>query len=68
MKNTLRNIILLVFLAISFNFGLSSCFWRRSGDFKWSTRHHPKFFYHKGNNFGGRRLWVRTPHYGRTLY
>ncbi len=53
--NALLKILLVAFIACS----LVSCVSRKSNYHKWNTRHHYKRYYHKGNNFGGRRLWVR---------
>jgi hypothetical protein len=53
--NTAGKVLLLVFIAALF----SSCLWRRPLHKNWSTDTHPKKHYKKGNNFGGRRLWVR---------
>lgn len=64
MKHSLRNILLFVFAAITF----SSCLFRPSPYKKWYSRRHPKFFYHKGNNYGGRRLWVKQPHQERVRW
>ena|GEM_PF-5774701 len=66
MKITLRNFLLFVFALITIS--CSSCFFRRHPDKKWFSKRHPKFYYHKGHNYGGRKLWVRVPHYGRKLY
>jgi hypothetical protein len=64
MKITLRNFVLFLLMIMTF----SSCFFRKHPDKKWAVKRHHKFFYHKGNNYGGRKLWVRVPHYGRSLY
>jgi sterol desaturase/sphingolipid hydroxylase (fatty acid hydroxylase superfamily) len=51
----LLKIFLLLFAVTLF----SSCLWRRPKYKNWSTDYHPKHHYYKGNNYGGRRLWVR---------
>jgi len=63
MKLALRNFLLFVFALLTLN----SCLVRPSPYKNWSTRRHPKFFYKKGNNYGGRKFWVRDRHYSRSI-
>lgn len=55
MMNALIKILLIAFIATAF----TSCIARKNPHDNWYKRHHYKQHYKKGNNFGGRRLWVR---------
>ena len=51
--------ILLVALA---TVAFTSCIVRRNPNHNWYKKHPRNFHYHKGNDYGGRRLWVRYPY------
>ena len=55
MNNALIKILFFAFIAATF----TSCIARKNPHDYWYHRHHNKFHYQKGNNLGGRRLWVR---------
>lgn len=53
--HTFVKILLFVFVTAA----LTSCLVRKPYYHKWAFRHHYKRHYHRGNSYGGRRLWVK---------
>ncbi len=54
--NALTKLLLFLLIAISF----SSCIFQPKPFKNWHRKHGERLrHYHKGNNFGGRRMWVR---------